>query len=179
MKVKDVMVGTVVTCSANDDLNRAAQIMWENDCGIVPVVEADDYLVGVISDRDALMSAYTRGLPLTEIRVGDVMSRTLKSCRPDEDASVLGTSMRSQRVRRLPVVNALGRLVGIVSLSDLARRAAIERGSASKGMSLESVAETLASVSQPWNSAAEKPVPTPAVNGATKDPALLRPQRAR
>ncbi len=179
MKVKEVMVSSVVTCSPNDDLNRAAQIMWENDCGIVPVVEADDYLVGIITDRDTCMAAYTQGLPLHAIRVGDVMSRNVKVCRPDEDASVISASMRSLRVRRLPVVNALGRLVGIVSLSDLARRAAADRGSSANGNSLESVAETLMSVCQPWNRPADKSAPSAPANTAAKEPAVLRPQRAR
>ncbi len=53
MKIKDVMVRQVKTCSANDDLGRAAQLMWEHDCGAIPVTEADDYLVGIITDRDA------------------------------------------------------------------------------------------------------------------------------
>jgi CBS domain-containing protein len=179
MKVKEVMVGTVVTCSTNDDVNRAAQLMWENDCGAIPVVEADDYLVGMITDRDACMAAYTKGLPLNAIRVGDVMTRDLKTCRPDEDASVLSVSMRAERVRRLPVINALGRLVGLVSLSDMARRAAHDRGSASKGMSLEVVGETLAAVSQPWSAPVEQAAPTAPPAAAARDAPLLRPQRAR
>ncbi|HTF90243.1 MAG TPA: CBS domain-containing protein [Planctomycetota bacterium] len=179
MKVKEVMVGTVVTCSANDDLNRPAQIMWENDCGIVPVVEGDDALVGMISDRDICMAAYTRGRSLSEIKVGDIMSREVKTCRADDDASVLSASMRAQRVRRVPVVNAVGRLVGIVSLSDLARRAAYDRGSASKGMSLDSVGETLASVCQPWSSAVDSARSIAPAGGAAKDAGTLQPQRSR
>ena len=177
MKVKDVMVGVVKTCSANDDLNRAAQIMWENDCGIVPVVEADEYLIGLITDRDACMAAYTQGRPLNEIRVGDVMSRNVKACRPDEDASVLSAAMRSLRVRRVPIVDALGRLVGIVSLSDLARRAAADRGPGNKN--LDSVTETLASVCHPANSPVVNSSPPPLPEVAAKVEAVLRPQRAR
>lgn len=178
MKVRDVMVGEVKTCSSNDDLGRAAQIMWENDCGVVPVVEADEYVVGMITDRDACMAAYTRGLPLHAIRVGDVMSRQVKAVRPEEDAGAVTSTMRAQRVRRMPVVNALGRIVGIVSLSDLARRASKERIAGPKGLGLDVVAETLASVCQPWSAAAEPSLPSNP-SPAAKEGALLRPQRAR
>ncbi len=172
MKVKDVMIGEVKTCSTNDDLARAAQIMWEHDCGVVPVVEADEYVVGMITDRDACMAAYTRGLPLNAIRVGDVMSRQVKSIRAEEDAGMATAAMREQRVRRVPVVDALGRLVGIVSLGDLARRAA---GGNSKGLSRDAVAETLGSVCRPWTQSVSDSVKPQAAS--VKDGAVLRPQR--
>jgi len=158
MNVNELMVRDVATCSVWDDLNRAAQLMWENDCGIVPVVEGDDRLIGVISDRDAFMAAYTKGLPLGAIRVGDVMSRELSACRPEDDVGDLITSMRTHRVRRLPVVDEQGRLVGIVSLSDVARRAAFERGGAGKGLRLESVAEALAAICEPWSGGSDEDV---------------------
>ena len=173
MKVKDVMFGEVKTCSANDDLSRAAQIMWENDCGVVPVVEADEDVVGMITDRDACMAAYTRGLPLNAIRVGDVMSRQVKSVRAEEDAGTATAAMRELRVRRVPVVDALGRLVGIVSLGDLARRASSGN---SKGISRDSVLETLASVCRPWTSSRSDAVKPQAA--ALNESLVLHPQPA-
>jgi CBS domain-containing protein len=178
MKVRDVMVGEVKTCSTNDDLARAAQIMWENDCGVVPVVEADEYVVGIITDRDACMAAYTQGLPLSSIRVGDVMSRQVKVVRPDEDAAAASSTMRALRVRRVPVVNALGRIVGIVSLSDLARRASKDKAGPAKSLNQDNIAETLALVCQPWSAKAELAAP-PSATPAAKETASLRPQRAR
>lgn len=177
MKVKDVMVADVATCSTSDDLARAAQLMWEHDCGVVPVVEADDYLIGMFTDRDACMAAYTQGRPLNAIRVGDVMSRAVVSVHAEEDIGMALAALRDQRVRRVPVVNDLGRLVGIISLADLARRVSKPSTAPAKGLTRESVAETLASISQPWSAAAQAPaLPKPA---RAKSGAVLRPQRAR
>ncbi|MBK8178142.1 MAG: CBS domain-containing protein [Planctomycetes bacterium] len=150
MKVKDVMSAEVRTCSPNDDLGRAAQIMWEGDCGIVPVVEPDDYLVGVVTDRDACMAAYTQGRTLAAVRTGDVMSRQLRTLRPEEDAEAAGAAMGKLRVRRLPVVDGLGRLVGLVSLADLARGIAREKHPAARRALESCVLDALCQVSLPW-----------------------------
>lgn len=136
MKVKDVMSAEVRTCSPNNDLGRAAQIMWEGDCGIVPVVEPDDYLVGVVTDRDACMAAYTQGRTLAAVRTGDVMSRQLRTLRPEEDAEAAGAAMGKLRVRRLPVVDGLGRLVELLPGGSRPRHRAREapRGAARAGV---------------------------------------------
>jgi len=64
MNASDVMTKTVRSCSAGDSLQRAAQLMWEGDCGSVPVVDSDNRVVGILTDRDIAMAAYTQGRPL-------------------------------------------------------------------------------------------------------------------
>src|SRR5690349_16562501 len=71
---RSVMTADVVTCSPNDTLHRAAQIMWERDCGAVPVVDAAGRVAGIVTDRDLAMGAFTQGLPLVAIPVGRVAS---------------------------------------------------------------------------------------------------------
>ncbi len=115
------------------------------------------------------MAAFTRGLPLGSIVVGDVMSKVLRTVRPEEDIAAASAAMRELRLRRLPVVNSLGRLVGLVTLGDLARKTSQGKFSAAKGIDQEGVAETLAAVSLPWS--AVQP-------SATQDRGLLRPQPA-
>lgn len=121
MKVQELMIRDVKTCLAEDDLNRAAQIMWEVDCGTVPVVDAAGIVKGMITDRDVCMAAYTKGRAMDAIQVRAVMSRDVKSCSPEETLEGALAIMREARVRRLPVTERSGKLVGILSVNDLTR----------------------------------------------------------
>lgn len=142
MRVRDVMNDDVSACAPGDSLNRAVQIMWERDCGFVPVVEGGR-LVGVLTDRDACMGAYTRGAPLTDIRVRDVMTAATHTTSPEEDLGAAQERMGRHKVRRLPVVDG-GRLVGVVSINDVAR-AAVSRRQAPTALQ---VGRTLAAISE-------------------------------
>jgi CBS domain-containing protein len=122
-RVLDAMTRSVVTCKADDSLNRAAQVMWEADCGAVPIVADDGRLLGMITDRDICMAAYTQGLPLSDLCVRSVMSTALHSCKAGDSLRSLMDTMAKYQVRRVPVVDEGGKLVGIVSLADVARLA--------------------------------------------------------
>ena len=120
MQVKDLMTPSPSVCTLDDSTNEAARIMWERDCGAVPVVDGSGRVVGMITDRDICIAAYFQGEPLSQIRVADVMSRELCTCRPDDSVRAAEHVMREHQVRRLPVVTDGKTLVGILSLSDLA-----------------------------------------------------------
>ena len=150
MKVAELMVGEVIACSPDDMLNRAAQIMWENDCGCVPVVDRAARLVAMLTDRDVCMAAYTRGGTLKDIRVSAAMSNELFACRPDDDLQSAMKMMRDRQVRRIPVGDDKGRLVGVLSLNDVAR--AIARKATTKA----AAADTLVKICAP-HSHADKP----------------------
>lgn len=122
-RVQDAMTRKVVTCRPGDTLNRAAQLMWDADCGAVPIVDDEGRLLGMLTDRDICMAAYTRGLPLSELSVGATMSTQLHSCRPGDSLRSLMDTMTKHQVRRVPVLDEDGKLVGIVSLADVARLA--------------------------------------------------------
>jgi CBS domain-containing protein len=125
MRVRDVMTKRVGTCSPGADLAAAAMVMWRHDCGVVPVVKEDGHqVVGVITDRDVCMAVATRHRRAEEIRVDEVMSGKLFRVTPDDDLKTALATMRRERVRRLPVVNAHGRLEGLVSLTDIAHASA-------------------------------------------------------
>ena len=121
MKVDQLMKTDVSTCSPNDSLARVAQIMWERDCGVVPVVDDTGRVVAMITDRDVCMAAFTQDMLLSHIPVRTAASRMVFSVRPDDTIETAEEIMRRRRVRRLPVTADGGRLVGILSLSDLAR----------------------------------------------------------
>jgi CBS domain-containing protein len=120
-RVRDVMSRQPRTCHAADSLSSAAQLMWEGDCGVLPVVDDAGRPIGMLTDRDVCMAAYTRGLPLAEICVSTAMSASLCACKPTDTLRSLMDLMATQQVRRVPVVSEGGQLVGIVSLADIAR----------------------------------------------------------
>jgi len=117
----------VASCQLSDSLSVAAKIMWEKDCGCVPVVDGHGRAVSMITDRDICMAAYTQGKQLHDIVVADVCSPGLRTCNRDEPVSDAVNTMAIAQVRRLPVVDADGRLVGLLALSDLIRHAWTDR----------------------------------------------------
>ncbi len=150
MKVEQLMTRNVETCRATDRLNRAAQIMWEHDCGVVPVTAAADdgaRVVGVITDRDICMAAYTQGGTLGDIPVASAMSHEVFSCRPTDALAVALKVMETNQVHRLPVVDQDDQVVGVLSLADIAREAQREHGSRTKEVSDLAVAEAIEAIS--------------------------------
>jgi CBS domain-containing protein len=138
------MTEDVFTCTPEASLAEATRIMWERDCGVVPVLDADGRVAGVVTDRDACMAAYTKGRPLAQIPVATVMSTGVHTCRPDDDLGHAEKIMRLKQVRRLPVVDDGDRLVGLLSLNDIACQALEHGGTHLK----QSVADTLGQVSR-------------------------------
>jgi CBS domain-containing protein len=124
MRVEQVMSGCAFACRASDDAAVAAAIMWDHDCGAVPVVDDAARLVGIVTDRDLCMAAYTRGQPLHGMSVSSVMQTNVHSCRASDSVAHVESLMTAHHVRRIPVVDGAGRPVGMVSLIDLARQAA-------------------------------------------------------
>jgi CBS domain-containing protein len=119
--VHSVMTAGVATCTAGDTLHRAAQIMWERDCGAVPVVDAAGRPSGIITDRDLAVGALTQGLPLVAIPVGRVASGRVHTVSVTGSIDDVVAVMAEQRVRRVVVIDDARKVVGIVSLADVAR----------------------------------------------------------
>ena len=124
MKVEQIMNRSVKVCRPQDSLNKAAQIMWDEPCGAVPVIDDQCKPVGFLTDRDICMAAYTQGKPLEELRVETAMARKVVSCVAEDDLGSAAGLMRQNRTRRLPVIDQDGALVGLLSLDDLACEAA-------------------------------------------------------
>lgn len=123
MKVKQLMSQPVATCHPDSTLQEAAQIMWERDCGALPVVDSGGHLVGMITDRDICMTALFRRQPLECIPISSAMSKEVYACEADDSVDDAERQMRAARVRRLPVLESELRLVGLISINDLARAA--------------------------------------------------------
>jgi CBS domain-containing protein len=121
MTVKELQTSNVKTVSPDTDLAVVAKLMWEGDCGAVPVVTDDRKVIGMITDRDICIAAATRAKPPAEIRAGDVITNHgVHAVKQDDDVRVAMRTMRKHKVRRLPVVDREQRLAGIVSINDLA-----------------------------------------------------------
>lgn len=143
MRVRELMSAPVTSVRPGDSLEQAARLLWEHDCGVLPVVDSTGAVGAAITDRDICMGAYTRGKKLSEMRVRDSMSHDIAVCRADEDVSRAAEAMRKGKIRRLPVVDEQGKLVGILSLNDIARAASHDAG-----MGRELV-QTMASICSP------------------------------
>ena len=118
MKVSKCMTRDVELVSPTQTIRDAAQMMAELDAGALPV-QQDDRLVGMITDRDIAVRAVAQGKsPETPVR--DVMSHELLYCFDDQEIEDVARNMGEVKVRRLPVVNRDKRLVGIISIGDLA-----------------------------------------------------------
>ncbi len=118
MKVKDIMITEVRTCSPGTNLAAAAALMLDGDCGILPVVE-EGKLVGVATDRDMYIALATRNKLASQVTVGDVARKLVWTCGPDDDVHAALATMKQHRVRRLPVEGFGGTVLGIVSMNDI------------------------------------------------------------
>ena len=145
MHVKEIMTHPVITCPSNTTLDLAAGLMWEHDCGAIPVVDTEGRLAGIVTDRDICMAAYIQGTLLKSIAVSSAMAKHVLACHPDDSIDTAEELMRDGRIRRVPVIDNDGRPVGIVAMNDLARLAAHAKKS---GVDRE-IVQTLAAVCAP------------------------------
>jgi CBS-domain-containing membrane protein len=124
MTAKDLMTSNVKSCTAETDLATVAKIMWDCDCGAVPVVNEERKVIGMITDRDICIASATRSTTPSNLRVRDVMADHVYTCFLEDDVRTVLKTMKGQRVRRLPVLDQQQRLAGIISMNDLVVRAA-------------------------------------------------------
>ena len=118
MQIAEVMTPGPIVCAPDTSVAEAARLMWEGDCGVLPVVD-DRLLRGVVTDRDLFIALATRNARASEMTVSAVARTNPVTCSPRDDINQAMGKMKTHRVRRLPVVDDSGALVGIVSMNDL------------------------------------------------------------
>jgi CBS domain-containing protein len=146
MKVQDVMTETVRFCSPDTNLAAAAAAMWENDCGVLPVVADGGKTIGVITDRDIAIALGTRNKIASDVPVREVMSAQLYTASPEDDIHTALKLMRKEKLHRLPVITADGMLQGILSLNDVSLQAEHAEGKKTPELNYEDVVSTLKAV---------------------------------
>jgi CBS domain-containing protein len=147
MRIRDVMHERPACCSQSDSLEVPARFMREHDCGAIPVLDAQGRAASMITDRDIALAALTEGRPLAEIRVRSAMSPALYLVHPDDDIRQAERVMSRHQVRRLPVVEHGGEVVGVVSLADLALHA--DKTNEHKDLNRDGVGAVLTAISEP------------------------------
>jgi CBS domain-containing protein len=145
--VADVMRSPAVCCRLSDTLHRVAQQMWEHDVGVVVVLDDDGRARHVITDRDVCMAAYTQGVALGSSHVGSVKPAPLVSCSSAAGVVEVRRLMQEHGVRRIPVLDESGAVVGVVGLGDLVREATVGTPKArTRGLTTPQLAQTLTAV---------------------------------
>lgn len=119
MKVKDLMTGTPSYCLSDTNLGSATELMWNANCGCLPVLSVDGKVSGVITDRDICVALGTRNRVAGEVTVAQVMSDKLYCCAPEDEIHLALQTFRDARVRRLPVIGRDGSLIGVLSIDDV------------------------------------------------------------
>jgi CBS domain-containing protein len=146
MKVGDVMTKPPVYCDANTNLAAAAEILWNQNCGLLPIVDSSEKLMGVITDRDICVALGTRNRLPSEIVVKEVTSGKIATCKRDDDLRSALATMAEAKVRRLPVIDAAGRLQGILSTDDIVLHTETGKIKRNSELSAEDVVDSLKSI---------------------------------
>lgn len=148
MNVKALMISPVQSCSPSTNLAEAASMMWDSDCGALPVLDHDGKVIGMITDRDICMAAATKGRRASDITVWETITGKVHTCRPEDDAKDALHLMGRERVRRLPVVDEDGLLQGMVAMNDFVLRAEDStKGMRESDLSYADVVEALKAIS--------------------------------
>ncbi len=155
MKASEIMTPTPHCCATDDSLRSAASIMRDDDCGAVPVV-AGGRLVGIITDRDLAVRAFATGQG-PDAKVSEFMTRDPRTCSADDDVRDVQRVMSEAQVRRVPIVDASGNVVGIVSQADLA----IAASGSDRDVSDREVAIVVERISQPAGATGTSAASTP------------------
>ena len=145
MKVQNIMTAEVLCVGSAQSLKEAAQLMWEHNCGSAPVVDGNDKIVAMVTDRDIAMAAYINGCSLDAIPLTIAQSKEVVCCKPDDEIDDVQHIMQMHQVHRIPVIDDDSRPVGIVSLNDVA--CAYKAGT--KGLKAQDISKTLAAICSP------------------------------
>ena len=121
MQAQELMTRDPACCTPEDSAQKAAELMSQHDCGAIPVVDDEQsrHLCGMITDRDIAVRGVARGRG-AETKVSDLMTNDVECCSAEADIKEVERVMTSRQVRRVPIIDADGELIGIVSQADLA-----------------------------------------------------------
>lgn len=146
MRVRDIMSGDVKSCRLDDNLAQVATVMWNNDCGIVPVINNAETPIGVITDRDICIAVATKQRLASEIPSTDAITGDVYACGLDDPITTALEIMKERKVRRLLIVDENGTLRGILSLNDIVLHCEPGKGKEVQGFSYHDVIKALQAI---------------------------------
>ncbi len=119
MKVKELMTPDAKATWLTESLADAARLMWENDCGVLPIIKDGRKVIGLITDRDVCMASAMRDKNPSAISVEEVMTGQVYAVNPEDNIDQALQVMQQHQIRRLPVIDLEGELQGILSMNDI------------------------------------------------------------
>lgn len=119
MRVSQLMSRECATCRPTTSVAEVAEVLWRRDCGVLPVIDHAGRVIGVVTDRDLLIALGTKDRQASHVSIAEVLSGHLYAVGPDDDIERAIDLMRQHQVRRLPVTDEGGRLLGMLSINDL------------------------------------------------------------
>ena len=147
MNVQDIMTSDVQCCGPDTNLAAAAKMMWDSDCGALPVLNVQGQVMGMITDRDICMASATKNKPASDLTVWETVSGKAYSCRMSDDVHTALDIMKREKVRRLPVVDDDGVLQGVIAMNDFVLLAGEAKGGKAPAVSYEDVVRTMKAIS--------------------------------
>lgn len=149
MNVSTLMTPHVTTLEPNAKMNEAVKLMAEHDIGCLPITDGDGCVVGIVTDRDICLAAASRNAALSALPVADAMSKNVVAVTVSTSIEHAERLLRERQLHRLPVLDEDRRVVGMISLNDIARAAAAERWQGDEGLSPREVGRTVAAIAEP------------------------------
>ncbi|ODS24497.1 hypothetical protein AB835_03380 [Candidatus Endobugula sertula] len=120
MHINKIMTTETCSCELDTTLDKVAIMMWENDCGSIPILDDKKHPVGMVTDRDIAIGAALKTKPLWQITTGEINNdRPIFTCKLNDNVHDVLTTMKTEKIRRVPVINNKSELCGMVSMSDI------------------------------------------------------------
>jgi predicted transcriptional regulator len=143
MKVKEIMTQSAVCCGMEKNVGEAVELMWVRNCGMLPVIGSNQKLVGVVTDRDICIAIGTRNRLAGELSVGEIATKKVFTCKPDDEIHEALQTMADKKVRRLPVVSEEGVPQGILSMDDIITHGDLNKWEGACELSSEEIIRSL------------------------------------
>ena len=143
MKVRDVMTAAAVCCKPETNIGSAVELLWSHDCGMLPVVDNDRKLLGILTDRDICIAMGTRNRLPGDLTVAEVAIPNVFTCGPDDEIHEAVGTMAQNHVRRLPVVDSQGIVQGILSMDDVITHGDLNKWQGCCELSAEEIVRSL------------------------------------
>lgn len=160
MKVKEVMTPDAKAIWLTESLSDAAKLMWDNDCGVLPIIKDGRKVIGMITDRDICMAVAMRDANPSGVSVEEVMTGEVYAVSTEDEVDQALQTMKDHKIRRLPVLNPEGELEGMLSMNDIVLHAKTSKGAAAGTIKYDDVVKT-------YQAICEHPVPAASAAAAT------------